>query len=274
MAVCASLFVYRLHRQHARPASVHTCIGIDGCQLHVCFLVELALVHIGTVHHVVLIVHAHHPIRLTSEVVFGKVGTVLALVTRYLELSSLAIGHRILIVFDLRDVGATVVAFVHVIVVQAPRLPVPRVFSEPIRDPKLSLALPVHISIARLAVVRACKLHLLVLQLFLNELLRVAKLRQLNLFLLDDKGRQFPLEPLLVPLGLLLDFVDLVFGHQEANNLVQEIKFLGLLSHRVKQLFVFLRILLVNILQLVLGTLQLHLQLLDYFPAVLDFVLQ
>ena len=158
--------------------------------------------------------------------------------------------------------------------VQTALLSVSRILSEPIGHSKLTLVLTVHIPVASLAIPCACKLYFLVLKLFLNELLGVSELGQLDLFLLDDEWGQLPLKSLFVPLGLLFDLVYLVFGHQETHDLVQEIELFRLLSNCIQEFFVFLRIFFVDIFELVLGTLELDFELFDDFPTVFDFILQ
>lgn len=118
------------------------------------------------------------------------------------------------------------------------------------------------------------ELDLRVFKLFLDELFSITELRQLNLLLLDNEGREAPFSTLLVPLRLLLDLVHLLVGHQETCHLVQEVKLLGLLPHSIEKLFITLRILLVNIFQFRLGHLELLSQLLEDLTIVLDFLVK
>lgn len=97
--------------------------------------------------------------------------------------------------------------------------------------------------------------YLILVELFLDELIRVSKLRELHFLLLYDEGRELPLALLLVPLGAVLDFVHLLVGHQVLRDLLQEVKFLCLLPDGVKQLFVARRVLVVYVLELIIGCL-------------------
>ena len=97
--------------------------------------------------------------------------------------------------------------------------------------PSAARRLQVH---ATIVVVRRRELHFLILELLLDELFRVAQLRQLYFFLLDDERWEAPFSALLVPLRLLLDLVHLLVGHEETRHLIQEVELLGLLTNCIQ----------------------------------------
>ena len=125
-------------------------------------------------------------------------------------------------------------------------------------------------------IVRILKLHLLILELLLDKLFGVhaSELGKLNLFTFDHKCRQPPLPLFIVPFSLLLNFVDLLVGHQVTDHLVQKIELFGLLPDRVQQLFVFLGIFLMDILQLHRHTFVFLSELLDDFATVFNLLLE
>ena len=104
-------------------------------------------------------------------------------------------------------------------------------------------------------------------------MLCVTKLRELNLLLLDNERRESPLSPLFIPLCLLFDLVYLLIRHQIGYHLIDKVQLLGLLSDRVKQLFIPLGILLMNILELIRCVLELSPELFDDLASILYFLL-
>lgn len=110
-------------------------------------------------------------------------------------------------------------------------------------------------------------------QLVLNELVGVAQLGELHFLLLDNERRQLPFALLFVPLSAVLDLVHLLVSHQVLGYLLQEVKFFCLFPDRVEQLLVALGILIMDVLELVIGSFELLLQLLDYLSAVFHFLL-
>ena len=89
--------------------------------------------------------------------------------------------------------------------------------------------------------------HVLVLELFLDELTGVSKLWQLHLLCFHDERWDVPLVLLLVPICLGLELLDLVISHEVCNNLLEEVEFLGLLSHVVKKVFITICVLLMDV---------------------------
>ena len=61
------------------------------------------------------------------------------------------------------------------------------------------------------------------------------------------EGCESPLCSVIVPLGLLLDLVELLVSQQEAHHLVEKVQLLGLLPHGVVQLFIFVQVLPVDV---------------------------
>lgn len=123
------------------------------------------------------------------------------------------------------------------------------------------------------AIIALRKSYLILVELFLDELIRIAQLRELYFLLLYDEGRELPFALLLVPLGAVFYFIHLLVIHQILRYLLQEIKFFGLLPHSVKQLLVARRVLIVYVLELVIRRLQLLLKFLDDFAAIFYFLL-
>jgi len=67
------------------------------------------------------------------------------------------------------------------------------------------------------------KVNILVFKFFLYELFGITKLRELDLLLLNDKWRKYPLSSFFIPLSFLFDFVYLFTCHKIGNHLVDKV---------------------------------------------------
>jgi len=119
-------------------------------------------------------------------------------------------------VFILVDVSTAVLI---VAVLHAPALAVSAFVLEAVGSPLGCWLLGVGCAVW-IAVFGISKLHILVLELFLNELFRIVELRELDLLLLDDERWQLPPPFLVVPVCLLLYLAQPFICHYVSNNLV------------------------------------------------------
>jgi hypothetical protein len=65
--------------------------------------------------------------------------------------------------------------------------------------------------------------YILIFKLFLDELLYILQLRQLDLFLLNNECWNPPLPSFLIPFSLLFNLVKLFVCHQKSHHLVKEV---------------------------------------------------
>ena len=96
----------------------------------------------------------------------------------------------------------------------------------------------------------------------------------MDLFTFDDKCWQPPLSLFFIPFGLLLNFVNLLIGHKVTDHLVEKIELFSLFSDCIQQLFVFLSIFLMNVLELIGYTFVFLSELFDDFSTVFNLLLQ
>lgn len=129
MTISTFITVHSLDRHHASPCLSNIRWSTKWCQLYPSFSIKFAMVYLRTIHHISLVIKSHDSILLVLNLLFCKIRTVFAFISRHFEVLASSLG--LILVFKRWNIGTTVIILGY-FVIHSSALSISALFSEPI----------------------------------------------------------------------------------------------------------------------------------------------